>query len=374
MSLKKLLKLVPPPESPMEVGSKSDWSRVERELGTALPSDYKQFVDRYGSGTFAKIFYIFNPFSTWTDYNLLEQLKQLRPYYEQEHQNDPSDYPYEVFPKRPGLLPWGHDTEGNEYLWLVGPPRTKADDWPVIFHEPRGNGFAQVRCSMTEYLARVLAGRIDGPVSNYPDPDMLEFEPFGPPKADSAEALFEAIRRNDLSSVKRMVAEKIDLNIEHEGQNALSVALKRGNLAISKLLLERGADINRDSSLLFFIAQSGDTEMVKFMLRSGADPNSKSPSGSPALFAAASLGDSEMIHELLGKGANPNSRDEEGRTPIFMAITENDEQTIRLLIEHGADLSVRDNDGLTPLEFAKKKRRDVAVKVVEASVRSKKNG
>ena len=61
--IKELLKLVPPPDHPVETAAASDWSRIEKEFGAKLPKDYKQFIDQYGTGEFANFFCIFNPFT-----------------------------------------------------------------------------------------------------------------------------------------------------------------------------------------------------------------------------------------------------------------------------------------------------------------------
>jgi hypothetical protein len=74
-------------------------------MGTPLPKDYKEFIGRYGTGFFAELFYVFNPFASRPDQNLLDQLKELGQYYRQQHEEDKEDYPYEVYPRKPGQTP-----------------------------------------------------------------------------------------------------------------------------------------------------------------------------------------------------------------------------------------------------------------------------
>src|SRR4051812_17410551 len=47
-TLKSITKLLLPPRTPR--GLDRSWDVVEKELGLALPSDYKAFIDVYGSG------------------------------------------------------------------------------------------------------------------------------------------------------------------------------------------------------------------------------------------------------------------------------------------------------------------------------------
>ena len=63
MSIADLMKLVPPPAKPFEVGTLAEWAKVEAELGTQLPQDYRDFVFAYGSGLFAGLYRVYNPFS-----------------------------------------------------------------------------------------------------------------------------------------------------------------------------------------------------------------------------------------------------------------------------------------------------------------------
>ena len=45
----------------------------QQRLGRTLPSDYKQIVNLYGTGTFNDLFYLFNPFSKVEQHNLMWQ-------------------------------------------------------------------------------------------------------------------------------------------------------------------------------------------------------------------------------------------------------------------------------------------------------------
>ena len=48
LALKSIAKLVAPPSLPR--GLNRSWKVVEREVGLALPADYKEFIDAYGTG------------------------------------------------------------------------------------------------------------------------------------------------------------------------------------------------------------------------------------------------------------------------------------------------------------------------------------
>jgi hypothetical protein len=71
MSLERLRSLAPPPDEPLEPGVPEQWKRVEAELGSELPGDFKRFTELYGSGKFDDFLYLLNPFSADPDGNLV---------------------------------------------------------------------------------------------------------------------------------------------------------------------------------------------------------------------------------------------------------------------------------------------------------------
>jgi len=114
-----------------------------------------------------------------------------------------------------------------------------------------------------------------------------------------------------------------------------------------KLSGERGAIILRQA------ARSRKTDLVRFLLDSGAYVNSRDPrqGGTPLLSAVVS-GSYENARLLLTRGANPHGRDNSGRTAIWYAGASENTGLIKLLLEHGADVNAPDNAGQTALMHA----------------------
>jgi ankyrin repeat protein len=70
---------------------------------------------------------------------------------------------------------------------------------------------------------------------------------LGQPSApgDKADALWEAARKGDATTVKKLLDEGADVNTKYRyGATALSYACDRGHLEVVKVLLEHGADVN----------------------------------------------------------------------------------------------------------------------------------
>jgi hypothetical protein len=81
--LERLRRLLPPPAEPLEAGRTDGWAAVEAALGTGLPSDFKAFTERYGSGKIDDFLYLFNPFTQGQDGNLLVEKDRVLAAYRQ---------------------------------------------------------------------------------------------------------------------------------------------------------------------------------------------------------------------------------------------------------------------------------------------------
>src|SRR5262245_46610840 len=116
MSIADLRKLVSPPPRPFEVGTLAQWRKIEDQLGAELPRDYREFVFTYGSGLFAGLCRVYNPFAASEYIALVPQSKRVCDANRQSQQSNPKRFPYPYFPDPGGLLPWGNDENGNDYF------------------------------------------------------------------------------------------------------------------------------------------------------------------------------------------------------------------------------------------------------------------
>lgn len=333
MSLPKLKKLVRPPKNPVNTGTPKFWADYEKKIGTALPSDYKQFIDTYGSGDFAQFYSIFNPFESEA---VLSQMDEIKQDYREGHDDNEERYPFPVFPEPGGILPWGVDTNGNDYFWLTkGGP----DDWTVLAHEVRGDGAIEHPCGMTEFLLKVLKKEIPALASGYPEPENLEFKPLE--KANPAsEALLDAITERNIARVREAIEAGADLNYRFgEGWSYLDYAAQKypdGFLEAVQLLVEAGADVNTrngDGSTPLFSAQP---EVVDYLVSHGADVNLRSKNGDTAIFSAIMNSRFELIEQLAKYPGVLEQNNKIGQTPLAFAKRRKNKKAIELLQNAGA--------------------------------------
>lgn len=71
----------------------------------------------------------------------------------------------------------------------------------------------------------------------------------------------------------------------------------------------------RSAATLGQAARSRKTDLVQFLLASGADTNAHDASGTPLISAVAN-GSFENARLLLSRGADANARDNNGHTPL----------------------------------------------------------
>jgi len=155
--LEQLLRLLPPPADPVEPARPDGWAAVEAALGTGLPGDFKAFCERYGSGTVDGFLYLFNPFASGQDGNLLVEKDRVLAAYRQTRARFPDRLPLPPFPKPGGVLPLGRTDNGDELYWVTdGDP----DGWPLALLESRAALQELHRMPVTGFLAALAANQL----------------------------------------------------------------------------------------------------------------------------------------------------------------------------------------------------------------------
>ncbi|XP_054431424.1 ankyrin repeat and SOCS box protein 3 isoform X2 [Pteronotus mesoamericanus] len=142
-----------------------------------------------------------------------------------------------------------------------------------------------------------------------------------------------------------------------EGFSALHFAASRGHWKIVQILLEAGADPNattlEETTPLFLAVENGRIDVLRLLLRHGANVNgSHSMCGWNALHQATFQENAEIIKLLLKRGANKECQDDFGITPLFVAAQYGKLESLSILISSGANVNCQALDKATPLFIA----------------------
>ena len=148
-------------------------------------------------------------------------------------------------------------------------------------------------------------------------------------------------------------------------RSALHNAAANGALKTVKLLIDQGLNVNtmcEDGSPLQAAVVGMDgrsamrgravsTDVIEFLLASGADPNLRNAAGDAPLHAAA--GWPKVVRLLLEHGADPHAIGASRTSALWRAAAADAPESIGLLLERGVDPSLKDDDeGQTPLQVA----------------------
>ena len=138
--------------------TKEKWHEIELKLGIKLPTDYKEFIGRYGVGCINDFLWVLNPFTQNSNLNLIEKGREIREAYIISKNEFSEEFLYDVFPSDGGLLPCAITDNGDEIYWLT----TKVtDEWNIIVYESRSSDYYQYNMGLVEFLYKILAKEIN---------------------------------------------------------------------------------------------------------------------------------------------------------------------------------------------------------------------
>lgn len=137
---------------------------------------------------------------------------------------------------------------------------------------------------------------------------------------------------------KFLVSKGADVNVRlKSGETPLMIVAARRNLDLARVLVSKDADVNA--------IEKGQ--------------------GASVLHKAAEGGEAGIVKLLLSKGADINRKRKDGWTPLHIAAHEGHFDAVKTLVEKGAKVSMKTKDGATPLDAAEKSSGSDRKKVVD---------
>ena len=119
---------------------------------------------------------------------------------------------------------------------------------------------------------------------------------------------------------------------------------------------EANVDINETMggfTSLHIAAENGYLELVNFLLKNGANVNTRNDKKGTPLHPAALNGHLEVVTALILSGADINARVLDGCTPLHYAIENGHRNIAHVLLKHGANVDTVDKTyNNTPLHLS----------------------
>lgn len=175
---------------------------------------------------------------------------------------------------------------------------------------------------------------------------------------ENYKAFFTAVQKGNISKVKKFITKIDNINKidDSSGATALIIASFHGFTNLVKLLLKNGAEVNipsdkKETALHGAVIQRHKA-IVKILLENGADVHACNKKGFTPYHAACLQPDVEILDILFQKGARTETRSSKGNTPLLDASKGGNVDTVQMLLKHGADVNAYNNEGSTALHIA----------------------
>lgn len=163
-----LTRVLPPPPAPALVPRGEEFDLLETQLGTRLPSDFRDFWKLYGAGVISDFAGVLRPQQRPPDLGYVSRVLELL----REEERSFSATNWQAYPAVGGLIPWGGTNNGDFLCWRAnGSP----DAWRVAVLPPRSETVDDYDMSMTQFLSRWISGEIA--VKSFPRDIVHGFEP-----------------------------------------------------------------------------------------------------------------------------------------------------------------------------------------------------
>lgn len=165
-------------------------------------------------------------------------------------------------------------------------------------------------------------------------------------KADPSLAIFAAAIQGDTAQLETLLAANRSLvsAVSSDGWTPLHLSSFFGKLEAARLLLNKGAQINAQSTNemhnmpLHAAAAGRHSDIIKLLLDHGATANARQHGGWTPLHAAAQNGDLETARILIDSGADVQSRADNNQTALDLALTKGQQAMVDFLESNGARL------------------------------------
>ncbi|XP_059516582.1 kinase D-interacting substrate of 220 kDa isoform X6 [Myotis daubentonii] len=176
-----------------------------------------------------------------------------------------------------------------------------------------------------------------------------------------SQSVINYVEEENIPALKALLEKCKDVDERNEcGQTPLMIAAEQGSLEIVKELIKNGANCNLEDldnwTALISASKEGHLHVVEELLKCGGNLEHRDMGGWTALMWACYKGRTDVVELLLSHGANPNVTGLQYSVyPIIWAAGRGHADIVQLLLQNGAKVNCSDKYGTTPLVWAARK-------------------
>jgi cell wall assembly regulator SMI1 len=154
---------------------------------------------------------------------------------------------------------------------------------------------------------------------------------------DQVEQLCTAAKDGDLKTVQKLLQEGVNPNVKEKIYTPLMLAARNGHEEVFFELIKAGADRHAEGkyggSVLTQLPIKGTLRMIEAVIADGIRPSDDLPM---ALLDACKSGSIEIVKVLIKAGANVNHKHRMFGTPLLAAVEGNRPENVAELVKRGA--------------------------------------
>ena len=171
--------------------------------------------------------------------------------------------------------------------------------------------------------------------------------------------LHDAIKENDIKTVKTCLNGGQDVNSFVDGEAPLHIACRLGYVSLMEVLLHSGADIftptlHRQETPLYLASMEGWLPAVVLLMQQNEIVNVGNGERMNALAAASRYGHHRIVEYLITTGgiSDLDQTWSNGQTPLTMAVQHGHNEVVKVLLGSGCSVDCPDQRGFTALMTA----------------------
>lgn len=229
----------------------------------------------------------------------------------------------------------------------------------IIFQEDGRSKVLDAVCSKKDAVSKEIYALL---VSHLPPEEAarldLEWQKDINEIKDKSTLLLQAVRKNDLKKVKKLLKSGADPNITNASSSPLNAAVLAENKEMVSLLLSYGAEVifekDGNSSIFNTLRVNNNQEILDIVLCYFADKGKKDSVGLAPIHWACRDGHISVVTHLLAKDPSlvHNADNPYKFTPLHWASRRGFKEIVELLVAKGASKTATSKSSFTPLMLA----------------------